>query len=227
MSTATRTGLVWHERYMWHDTGNYAGVLPAGGVLEPDEHTENPGTKRRIKNLLDATGVTEQLVAIPPRAATAAELAYVHTPDYVAAIQEMSEALGGDARIDLPYGHTPFGAGSYAMCDRAYDPRFMWMWPNARISVMGGEQAATVLSTVKRDGMEAQGKEWPQAQQTRFENKIRKQYETQGHPYYASARLWDDGVIDPVDTRGILGHAISASMNRFRDGEAPYGIFRM
>ncbi len=113
MSTATRTGLVWHERYMWHDTGNYAGVLPAGGVLEPDEHTENPGTKRRIKNLLDATGVTEQLVAIPPRAATAAELAYVHTPDYVAAIQEMSEALGGDARIDLPYGHTPFGAGSY------------------------------------------------------------------------------------------------------------------
>ena len=120
-----------------------------------------------------------------------------------------------------------FGAGNYAMCGRAYDPRFMWMWPNARISVMGGEQAATVLSTVKRDGMEAQGKEWPQAQQTRFENKIRKQYETQGHPYYASARLWDDGVIDPVDTRGILGQAISASMNRFRDGEAPYGIFRM
>ena len=120
-----------------------------------------------------------------------------------------------------------FGAGNYAMCGRAYDPRLMWMWPNARISVMGGEQAATVLSTVKRDGMAARGKEWPQAQQTRFENNIRKQYETQGHPYYASARLWDDGVIDPVETRPVLGQAISASMNRFRDGESPYGIFRM
>ena len=113
------------------------------------------------------------------------------------------------------------------MCGRAYDPRLMWMWPNARISVMGGEQAATVLSTVKKDGMAARGKEWPQAQQTRFENKIRKQYETQGHPYYASARLWDDGVIDPVDTRPVLGQAISVSMNRFREGESPYGIFRM
>ncbi|MEM9207787.1 MAG: carboxyl transferase domain-containing protein [Pseudomonadota bacterium] len=120
-----------------------------------------------------------------------------------------------------------FGAGNYAMCGRAYEPRMMWMWPNARISVMGGEQAATVLSTVKRDGMNAQGKDWPQAQQTRFENKIRKQYETQGHPYYASARLWDDGVIDPVDTRSVLGQALSVSMNRFRDNESPYGIFRM
>ena len=92
-----------------------------------------------------------------------------------------------------------FGAGNYAMCGRAYAPRLMWMWPNARISVMGGEQAAMVLSTVRREGMEARGEQWPQAQQTRFENKIRKQYETQGHPYYASARLWDVGVIDPVE----------------------------
>ena len=120
-----------------------------------------------------------------------------------------------------------FGAGNYAMCGRAYSPRFLWMWPNARISVMGGEQAATVLSTVRRDGMAARGEEWPAPQQTRFENKIRKQYETQGHPFYASARLWDDGVIDPADTRRVLGQAIAASMNRFRDGEAPYGIFRM
>ena len=120
-----------------------------------------------------------------------------------------------------------FGAGNYAMCGRAYSPRFLWMWPNARISVMGGDQAAMVLSTVRRDGMEARGESWPQPQQTRFENKIRKQYETQGHPYYASARLWDDGVIDPRDTRRILGQAISASMNRFRDSEEPYGIFRM
>jgi len=120
-----------------------------------------------------------------------------------------------------------FGAGNYAMCGRAYDPRFLWMWPNARISVMGGDQAAMVLATVKQDSLEARGKEWPTAQRTRFENKIRKQYETQGHPYYASARLWDDGVIDPVDTRQIVAQAISSSMNRFRDGEAPYGIFRM
>jgi 3-methylcrotonyl-CoA carboxylase beta subunit len=120
-----------------------------------------------------------------------------------------------------------FGAGNYAMCGRAYAPRFLWMWPNARISVMGGDQAATVLSTVRRDAMEARGEEWPQPQQTRYENKIRKQYETQGHPYYASARLWDDGVIDPIDTRRILGQAISASMNRFRESERPYGIFRM
>lgn len=120
-----------------------------------------------------------------------------------------------------------FGAGNYAMCGRAYGPRFLWSWPNARISVMGGEQAAMVLSTVRREGMEARGEDWPQAQQTRFENQIRKQYETQGHPYYASARLWDDGVIDPVDTRPVLGQALSASMNRFRTSEAPYGIFRM
>ena len=120
-----------------------------------------------------------------------------------------------------------FGAGNYAMCGRAYGPRMLWTWPNARISVMGGDQAAMVLATVKRDGMTARGQEWPQAQQTRFENKIRKQYERQGHPYYASARLWDDGVIDPADTRRVLGQAISASMNRPRDGESPYGIFRM
>ena len=120
-----------------------------------------------------------------------------------------------------------FGAGNYAMCGRAYAPRFLWMWPNARISVMGGEQAATVLTTVKRDGMQARGEEWPEPQQQRFENKIRRQYETQGHPFYASARLWDDGVIDPVDTRSVLAQALSASMNRFRDREGPYGIFRM
>ena len=120
-----------------------------------------------------------------------------------------------------------FGAGNYAMCGRAYEPRMLWMWPNARISVMGGDQAAMVLSTVKNDGMALRGEKWGQAQKTRFENQIRKQYEQQGHPYYASARLWDDGVIDPVDTRRVLGQAISASMNRPREGELPHGIFRM
>ncbi|MGI9272703.1 MAG: carboxyl transferase domain-containing protein [Woeseiaceae bacterium] len=120
-----------------------------------------------------------------------------------------------------------FGAGNYAMCGRAYNPRMMWMWPNARISVMGGEQAALVLSTVKRDGLEARGDEWPDEAQTAFENEIREQYESQGNPYYASARLWDDGVIDPVDTRDVLSQALSAALNRPRDEETPHGIFRM
>jgi 3-methylcrotonyl-CoA carboxylase beta subunit len=120
-----------------------------------------------------------------------------------------------------------FGAGNYAMCGRAYGPRFLWMWPNARISVMGGEQAALVLSTVRRDGLEARGEEWPEEEQRTFESRIREQYESQGHPWYASARLWDDGVIDPVDTRRVLGQAISVAVNRLRDTETPYGIFRM
>jgi 3-methylcrotonyl-CoA carboxylase beta subunit len=120
-----------------------------------------------------------------------------------------------------------FGAGNYAMCGRAYNPRLMWMWPNARISVMGGEQAALVLTTVKRDAMESRGESWSEKDQTNYERRIRRQYDKQGHPYYASARLWDDGVIDPIDTRKVLGQAISASMNRLRDKETPFGIFRM
>ena len=103
----------------------------------------------------------------------------------------------------------------------------LWMWPNARISVMGGEQAALVLATVRREGLEARGDEWSEADQAEFENQIREQYESQGNPYYASARLWDDGVIDPVDTRTTLALALSAAMNRPRDPETPLGIFRM
>ncbi len=120
-----------------------------------------------------------------------------------------------------------FGAGNYAMCGRAYSPRMLWMWPNARISVMGGEQAAMVLATVKRDSLEARGDEWTQEEQAEFEASIRDQYESQGHSYYASARLWDDGVIDPIDTRSVLSLALSAAMNRPRDDESPFGIFRM
>jgi len=120
-----------------------------------------------------------------------------------------------------------FGAGNYAMCGRAYSPRMMWTWPNARISVMGGEQASLVLARVKRDGMEARGETWSERDEKNFTRSIARQYEKQGHPYYASARLWDDGIIDPVDTRRVLGQAISASMNRPRDGEVPFGIFRM
>jgi 3-methylcrotonyl-CoA carboxylase beta subunit len=119
-----------------------------------------------------------------------------------------------------------FGAGNYGMCGRAYDPRFLWMWPNARISVMGGEQAASVLATVKRDGIESKGGEWSAEEEEAFKAPIRDQYEHQGSPYYSTARLWDDGIIDPLDTRRVLGMGLAAAAN------APvptpsYGIFRM
>ncbi|HRP35065.1 MAG TPA: carboxyl transferase domain-containing protein [Gammaproteobacteria bacterium] len=120
-----------------------------------------------------------------------------------------------------------FGAGNYAMCGRAYGARFLWTWPNARISVMGGEQAASVLATVRRDGLAARGDSWPEEDEASFRAAIREQYETQGHPYYASARLWDDGVIDPADTRRVLALALSASRNAPPAAEGPYGIFRM
>ena len=119
-----------------------------------------------------------------------------------------------------------FGAGNYAMCGRAYGGRFLWLWPNARISVMGGEQAASVLATVKRDGIEAAGQEWSAADEEAYKAPIRDQYERQGHPYYASARLWDDGIIDPVDTRRVLGMALSASFNAPIIKER-FGVFRM
>ncbi|MCK7593129.1 carboxyl transferase domain-containing protein [Pseudomarimonas salicorniae] len=119
-----------------------------------------------------------------------------------------------------------FGAGNYAMCGRAYGARFLWMWPNARISVMGGEQAASVLATVRRDGIEAQGKQWSSEDEETFKAPIREQYERQGSPYYASARLWDDGIIDPADTRRVLGLGLSASLNAPIE-PARFGVFRM
>lgn len=134
-----------------------------------------------------------------------------------------------------------FGAGNYGMSGRAYGPRFLWMWPNARISVMGGEQAASVLAQIRRDTLEARGETWSATDEDEFKTPIRAQYETQGHPYYASARLWDDGVIDPADTRMVLALAISASLNapvegfatprseggRFGGGQGRFGVFRM
>ncbi len=119
-----------------------------------------------------------------------------------------------------------FGAGNYGMCGRAYDPRFLFMWPNARISVMGGEQAAAVLTQIKNDQLEARGESWPEADQAAFQQPIIENYEQHGHPYFASARLWDDGIIDPADTRQVLGLALSASLNTPID-ETEYGIFRM
>ena len=119
-----------------------------------------------------------------------------------------------------------FGAGNYGMCGRAYSPRFMFSWPNSRISVMGGEQAASVLATVRREGLEARGQDWPEAEEAAFKAPIRERYETEGDPYYATARLWDDGVIDPAQTRDVLGLAISASLNA-PIPETRFGVFRM
>lgn len=119
-----------------------------------------------------------------------------------------------------------FGAGNYGMCGRAYSPNFLWMWPNARISVMGGEQAAGVLATVTRDNKERKGESWSEAEEAKFKQPIIDTYEQQGHPYYASARLWDDGVIDPAQTREVVGLSLSAALNK-PIGDTRFGIFRM
>ena len=119
-----------------------------------------------------------------------------------------------------------YGAGNYSMCGRAYSPRFLWMWPNARISVMGGEQAASVLATVRSDQLDAAGKPWSAADEESFKAPIREQYEVQGNPYYSTARLWDDGIIDPADTRTVLGLALSVCSNAPL-GPVSYGVFRM
>ncbi|MHB8506619.1 MAG: carboxyl transferase domain-containing protein, partial [Acidimicrobiales bacterium] len=118
------------------------------------------------------------------------------------------------------------GAGNYSMAGRAFSPRFLWMWPNARISVMGGDQAAAVLATIRRDQLSGRGQSWPVEEEEHFRQPIREQYERQGNPYYSTARLWDDGIIDPLDTRAILGLALTVV------GGAPlepvrYGVFRM
>ncbi|MFJ8231331.1 carboxyl transferase domain-containing protein [Streptomyces sp. NPDC094448] len=124
-----------------------------------------------------------------------------------------------------------YGAGNYSMCGRAYSPRFLWMWPNAKISVMGGEQAASVLATVRRDQAEARGEEWPAADEEAFKAPIRSRYEEQGSAYYATARLWDDGIIDPLETRRVLGLALTVCANAplpAKDPSAPgFGVFRM
>jgi 3-methylcrotonyl-CoA carboxylase beta subunit len=119
-----------------------------------------------------------------------------------------------------------YGAGNYGMCGRAFSPRFLWMWPNARICVMGGEQAAGVLATVKRDGIEGRGGQWSADEEATFKQPVLDQFAHQSHPYYASARLWDDGVIDPADTRRVLALGLSASLNA-PIGEPKFGVFRM
>jgi 3-methylcrotonyl-CoA carboxylase beta subunit len=119
-----------------------------------------------------------------------------------------------------------FGAGNYGMCGRAYSPRFLFTWPNSRISVMGGEQAASVLATLRRDNIEARGESWSPEAEEAFKAPIRDKYEREGDPTYATARLWDDGVIDPADTRDVLGLAMAASLNAPIE-ETRFGVFRM
>jgi 3-methylcrotonyl-CoA carboxylase beta subunit len=131
-----------------------------------------------------------------------------------AAVPKLTVIIGGS-----------YGAGNYAMCGRAYAPRLLYQWPNARISVMGGEQAASVLATVKRDQLRAAGKDWPEAEEQAFKQPIREQYERQGHPYYSSARLWDDGVIDPLDTRRVLGLSLAA-VRHAPEQPTQFGVFR-
>ena len=119
-----------------------------------------------------------------------------------------------------------YGAGNYGMCGRAYGPRFLFTWPNARISVMGGEQAASVLATVKRDNIEADGGKWSEVEEEEFKQPLRDQFETEGNPYYATARLWDDGIIAPSETRRVLALAFSATLNA-PVPETRFGVFRM
>jgi 3-methylcrotonyl-CoA carboxylase beta subunit len=119
-----------------------------------------------------------------------------------------------------------YGAGNYGMCGRAYSPRFMFTWPNARISVMGGEQAASVLATVKREGMEGRGESWSAEEEEAFKDPVRKRYDEEGHPYFATARLWDDGIITPGETRRVLALAFSATLNT-PVPETRFGVFRM
>jgi len=128
-------------------------------------------------------------------------------------------------KLTLIIGNS-YGAGNYGMCGRAYDPNFLFMWPNARISVMGGEQAAGVLAQVKRTQIENSGDEWPTEAEQAFKQPIIDDFESQAHPYYASARLWDDGIIDPIDTRRVLGLALSAALNK-PIAETRFGVFRM
>jgi 3-methylcrotonyl-CoA carboxylase beta subunit len=134
-------------------------------------------------------------------------------------------ATAGVPKFTIVIGGS-YGAGNYGMCGRAYSPRFLWMWPNARISVMGGEQASMVLSQVRRDNIEAKGETWSAEEENKFRAPIRAQYESQGSPYYATARLWDDGVIDPADTRLVLGLGLSAATNAPIE-PTRFGLFRM
>ena len=204
-----------------HIDGYPVGIVANNGILFPESslkgaHFVQLCNRRRIP-LVFLQNITGFMVGKRvEHAGIAKDGAKMVNAVATASVPKFTVVVGGS-----------FGAGNYAMCGRAYGPRMMWMWPNARISVMGGDQAALVLSTVKEDGLRLQGEDWPEKAKADFEDMIRAQYETQGNPFYASGRLWDDGVIDPVETRAVLAHGLSVAMKNPRGDETPLGIFRM
>ncbi|MEO1203985.1 MAG: carboxyl transferase domain-containing protein, partial [Pseudomonadota bacterium] len=204
-----------------HIDGHPVGIVANNGILFPESaqkgaHFVQLSNRRRVP-LVFLQNITGFMVGKRvEHAGIAKDGAKMVNAVATASVPKYTVVIGGS-----------FGAGNYAMCGRAYNPRMLWMWPNARVSVMGGEQAAGVLSTVRADAMEARGEAWESEERAAFEDSIRQQYDVQGHPYYSSARLWDDGVIDPVDTRGVLSTALSVAGNRPVDSEAPLGVFRM
>jgi 3-methylcrotonyl-CoA carboxylase beta subunit len=201
--------------------GAPVGIIANNGILFSESalkgaHFVQLSNRRRVP-LLFLQNITGFMVGQKyENAGIAKDGAKMVTAVACATVPKLTVIIGGS-----------FGAGNYAMCGRAYGGRFLWTWPNARISVMGGEQAAQVLATVRRDGLQARRESWPEEQQRKFMDEIRAQYEAQGNPYYATARLWDDGVIDPLDTRRVLGLALHLALRGpAPDGES-YGVFRM
>ena len=212
------TTLVCGFARMW---GCPVGIVANNGILFSESALKGAHfvqlTNRRRIPLLFLQNITGFMVGQKyENAGIAKDGAKMVTAVACATVPKLTVIIGGS-----------FGAGNYAMCGRAYGARFLWLWPNARISVMGGEQAAQVLATVRRDGMQSRGDTWPEADQRRFMDEIRDQYDAQGNPYYATARLWDDGVIDPLDTRRVLGLALHLAARGPAPDAERYGIFRM
>jgi 3-methylcrotonyl-CoA carboxylase beta subunit len=211
------TTLVCAFAYLW---GYPVGIVANQGILFSDSalkgtHFVEMCCQRRIP-LIFLQNITGFMVGRKAEAGgIAKDGAKMVAAVACAEVPKLTVLIGGS-----------FGAGNYSMCGRAYGPRFLWMWPNARISVMGGEQAANVLSTVKRDGLSAEGRHWPETEESAFRRTVLDQYERQGHPYYATARLWDDGIIDPAETRAVLGLGLSAALNA-PVSPSTFGIFRM
>ena len=204
-----------------HLAGCPVAVVANNGILFSESalkgaHFVQLANRRRVP-LLFLQNITGFMVGSRyERAGIAKDGAKMVTAVACATVPKLTVIIGGS-----------FGAGNYAMCGRAYGARFLWMWPNARISVMGGEQAAQVLATVRRDGARTRGESWPEGEQQAFMQEIRAQYESQGNPYYATARLWDDGVIDPLDTRRVLGLALHLAIRGPEPDPERYGVFRM
>jgi len=203
-----------------HIHGHPVGILANNGILFSESalkgaHFVELCCKRKIP-LLFLQNITGFMVGKTyENGGIAKDGAKLVTAVACAGVPKFTVVIGGS-----------FGAGNYGMCGRAYSPRFLWMWPNARISVMGGEQAASVLASVRREGIEGKGGSWSAEDEHAFKTPIRAQFEQQGHPYYASARLWDDGVIDPAQTRRVLGLALSAALNAAVE-QTQFGVFRM